>query len=105
MNFRVPAFSMPGMTGSGHASADLFVPCLSDNFGVLLPDPQSGATASIDAPEAAPVAALGKNRWRLTDILVTHHHADPTAGIGELKAKHKCSWWRRAARAADRACR
>src|SRR6201998_2927561 len=66
-------------------------PCLTDNFGVLLHDPQSGTTASIDAPEAAPVeAALQKTGWRLTDILVTHHHADHTAGIGELKAHHKC---------------
>jgi hydroxyacylglutathione hydrolase len=65
--------------------------CLKDNFGVLLHDPQSGATASIDAPEAAPVeAALQKTGWRLTDILVTHHHADHTQGIGELKTRHKC---------------
>ena len=65
--------------------------CLNDNFGVLLHDPQTGATASIDAPEVAPVdAALQKTGWRLTDILVTHHHADHTAGIGELKAKYKC---------------
>jgi hydroxyacylglutathione hydrolase len=66
-------------------------PCLKDNFGVLLHDPVSGATAAIDAPEAAPVeAALQKTGWRLTDILVTHHHGDHTAGIGELKAHHKC---------------
>jgi hydroxyacylglutathione hydrolase len=66
-------------------------PCLTDNFGVLIHDPTSGATASIDAPEAAPVeAALAKTGWRLTDILVTHHHNDHTAGIGELKARHKC---------------
>jgi hydroxyacylglutathione hydrolase len=72
------------------AQTHLF-PCLSDNFGVLMHDPVSGATASIDAPEAAPVeAALAKTGWRLTDILVTHHHADHTAGIGELKAHHKC---------------
>src|SRR5580700_10898356 len=73
-------------------SAQTFLfPCLSDNYGVLLHDPESGATASIDAPEAAPVeAALQKTGWRLTDILVTHHHGDHTAGIGELKAKHKC---------------
>jgi hydroxyacylglutathione hydrolase len=65
--------------------------CLTDNFGVLLHDPASGATASIDAPEAAPVeAALKKTGWRLTDILVTHHHGDHTAGVGELKAHHKC---------------
>jgi hydroxyacylglutathione hydrolase len=73
-------------------SAETYLfPCLSDNFGVLLHDPKSGATASIDAPEAAPVeAALKKTGWRLTDILVTHHHGDHTAGIGELKAHHKC---------------
>jgi len=66
-------------------------PCLTDNFGVLIHDPTSGATASIDAPEAAPVeAALKTTGWRLTDILVTHHHGDHTAGIGELKAHHKC---------------
>jgi hydroxyacylglutathione hydrolase len=66
-------------------------PCLSDNFGVLLHDPESGATAAIDAPEAAAVeAALAKTGWRLTDILVTHHHGDHTAGIAELKAHHHC---------------
>jgi hydroxyacylglutathione hydrolase len=65
--------------------------CLKDNFGVLLHDPQSGATAAIDAPEAAPIeAALQKNGWRLTDILVTHHHADHTQGIGELKDHYHC---------------
>jgi len=65
--------------------------CLHDNFGVLLHDLQTGATAAIDAPEAAPIeAALKKTGWRLTDILVTHHHADHTAGIGELKAHHRC---------------
>jgi len=66
-------------------------PCLTDNFGVLLHDPQSGATAAIDAPEARPVeAALAKTGWKLTDILVTHHHGDHTAGIGELKALYNC---------------
>jgi len=66
-------------------------PCLNDNFGVLLHDPDSGATASIDAPDAAAVeAALAKTGWRLTDILVTHHHADHTGGIPTLKQHHKC---------------
>ena len=66
-------------------------PCLSDNFGVLLHDPASGATASIDAPEAAAVeAALAKTGWRLTDILVTHHHGDHTAGIAALKQHYHC---------------
>ena len=66
-------------------------PCLQDNYGVLLHDPATGATAAIDAPEAAPVeAALKATGWRLTDILVTHHHADHTGGIAELKAHHRC---------------
>lgn len=72
------------------AQTDLFL-CLKDNFGVLLHDPQSGATAAIDAPEAAPIeAALQKTGWKLTDILVTHHHADHTQGIGPLKEHHQC---------------
>jgi hydroxyacylglutathione hydrolase len=62
-------------------------PCLTDNFGVLLHDPQTGATASIDAPEAAPVlAALAQHGWTLTDILVTHRHGDHVQGIPEIKA-------------------
>jgi hydroxyacylglutathione hydrolase len=66
-------------------------PCLKDNFGVLVHDPASGATAAIDAPEAAPVeAALQATGWRLSDILVTHHHNDHTAGIAELKRHHGC---------------
>ena len=65
--------------------------CLSDNFGVLLHDPETGATAAIDAPEAAPVeAALKETGWTLTDILVTHHHADHTGGIEALKRKYGC---------------
>jgi hydroxyacylglutathione hydrolase len=72
------------------AKTHLF-PCLSDNFGVLIHDPASGATASIDAPEAAPVeAALKATGWKLTDILVTHHHGDHTAGVGPLKQKYNC---------------
>jgi len=73
------------------AAETYLFPCLTDNFGVLLHDPQSGATASIDAPEAAAVeAALKKTGWRLTDILVTHHHADHTQGVGALKDHYKC---------------
>lgn len=65
--------------------------CLSDNFGYLIHDPASGATASIDAPEAAPVIkALQREGWHLTDILVTHHHADHVGGISELKQKYDC---------------
>ena len=72
------------------AQSCLFL-CLKDNFGVLVHDPASGATAAMDAPEAAPVeAALKQKGWRLTDILVTHRHNDHTAGIEELKERYRC---------------
>jgi hydroxyacylglutathione hydrolase len=82
------------------AQTHLF-PCLQDNYGVLVHDPSTGATASIDAPEAAPVeAALKATGWKLTDILVTHHHADHTAGISALKERHRCKVTAPAAEAA-----
>jgi hydroxyacylglutathione hydrolase len=66
-------------------------PCLTDNFGYLVHDPASKATASIDAPEAGPVLkALEREGWTLTDILVTHHHHDHVGGIAELKQKYNC---------------
>jgi len=72
------------------AETRLFV-CLKDNYGVLLHDPDTGATATIDAPEARPVeAALKATGWKLTDILVTHHHHDHTSGIEALKARYNC---------------
>ncbi len=67
-------------------------PARSDNYGVLIHDPETGATAAIDAPEAGPIlAALAEKGWTLSDILVTHHHADHTAGIEALKKKTGCT--------------
>ena len=65
--------------------------CLTDNFGHLIHDPATNATASIDAPEAGPIIkALEREGWNLTDILVTHHHHDHVGGIAELKQKYHC---------------
>ncbi|MDE2376436.1 hydroxyacylglutathione hydrolase [Bradyrhizobium sp.] len=65
--------------------------CLNDNFGYLIHDTDTKATASIDAPEAGPIAAaLEREGWRLTDILITHHHGDHVGGVAELKARHGC---------------
>ena len=62
-------------------------PCLSDNFGVLIHDSGSGRTAAIDAPDGAAVVAAAKEQdWKITDILVTHHHADHVQGISAVKA-------------------
>jgi hydroxyacylglutathione hydrolase len=61
--------------------------CLKDNIGVLVHAPESGATAAIDAPQAEPIlAALAQGGWTLTDIFVTHHHADHVQGIGALQS-------------------
>ncbi|OIQ67828.1 hydroxyacylglutathione hydrolase [mine drainage metagenome] len=66
-------------------------PCLTDNFGYLIHDPQTKATASIDAPEAATIIkAPEREGWTLTDILITHHHHDHVGGVAELKQKYKC---------------
>ena len=63
-------------------------PCLSDNYGVLVHDSATGSTAAIDAPDAAAVLkALDDTGWTLSDILVTHHHADHVGGIPALKAR------------------
>ena len=62
-------------------------PARDDNYGLLVHDAVSGATATIDAPEVEAIAdALDEAGWRLTDILVTHHHYDHIEGVAELKA-------------------
>ncbi len=66
-------------------------PCLSDNYGVLAHNPQSGATLLIDAPDEAAIrAVLAKSGWRLSHILVTHHHWDHTQAIAALKSEFGC---------------
>src|SRR3979409_2742389 len=62
------------------AKTHLFL-CLTDNFGVLLHDPASGATAAIDAPEAAPVdAALKATGGELGALLATPPPPQPNSG-------------------------
>lgn len=67
-------------------------PCLNDNYGYLVHEPVSGATAAIDTPEVKPIlAALEKKGWTLTHILNTHHHFDHAGGNAELKEKTGCT--------------
>jgi hydroxyacylglutathione hydrolase len=66
------------------------VPCLADNYAYLIHDAASGQTAVIDVPEVAPIlAALDAHQWRLTDILITHHHDDHIQGVDALRAATK----------------
>lgn len=67
-------------------------PCLSDNYGYLVHEPQSGATAAIDTPDARAIEkALKEKGWTLTHILNTHHHFDHAGGNEELKEKTGCT--------------
>ncbi len=66
-------------------------PCLSDNYGFLIHDPEQQVTATIDTPEVAAIeAALSEKGWALTHILNTHHHFDHAGGNLELKEKTGC---------------
>ena len=65
--------------------------CRSDNYGLLVHDHQSGATASIDAPDAAVIERELKARgWQLTHIFNTHHHADHVEGNLALRQQFGC---------------
>jgi hydroxyacylglutathione hydrolase len=65
--------------------------CLQDNIGMLMRDAATGRCAAIDAPEEGPIVdALQAAGWELTDILVTHRHADHVQGIPGLKRRFGC---------------
>lgn len=66
--------------------------CLSDNYAVLIHDEEAGVTASIDAPDAdAILERLAAKGWRLTHLLITHHHNDHTGGNLRLKEATGCT--------------
>lgn len=66
------------------------IPCLSDNYAYLAHDSETGTTAVVDVPEAAPIlAVLDQHGWSLDFVLLTHHHWDHVGGLNEILAKHK----------------
>ena len=66
--------------------------CRSDNYGLLVHDHKSGATASVDAPDAAAIEQqLSGLGWRLTHIFTTHHHGDHVEGNLALKQTYGCT--------------
>lgn len=67
-------------------------PCLSDNYGFLLHDPQSGETACIDTPDAdAYLREAAAKGWQITHIWNTHWHPDHAGGNEAIKAATGCT--------------
>ena len=67
-------------------------PYMSDNYGVLLHSPKTGETAGIDAGDAkAYLEALETKGWKLSHLLITHHHGDHTSGLTEIKKQTGCT--------------
>jgi len=63
------------------------VPCLADNYAFLIHSNETGETAVVDVPEAAPIEAVLADRgWSLSHIFVTHHHWDHVQGVDPLRA-------------------
>lgn len=66
-------------------------PCLSDNYGFLLHDPNSGETACIDTPDAQVYLQQAQRMgWRITQIWNTHWHPDHAGGNAAIKAATGC---------------
>jgi hydroxyacylglutathione hydrolase len=67
-------------------------PCLSDNYGFLLHDPDSGETACIDTPDAdAYLREATAKGWTITQIWNTHWHPDHAGGNEAIKAATGCT--------------
>lgn len=65
------------------------IPCLSDNYAFLAHDEESNKTLLVDVPEAAPIQkVLEQTGWELTDVILTHHHADHVQGLDALCRSH-----------------
>ena len=66
-------------------------PCLSDNYGYLLHDPESGETAAIDTPDAKVYLAEAESQgWKITQIWNTHWHPDHAGGNDEIRRVTGC---------------
>ncbi len=63
-------------------------PCLADNYGFLIHDPATGATAAVDTPDANEILSQAEAKgWRISDIWNTHWHPDHAGGNAAIKTK------------------
>ena len=67
------------------------VPCLSDNYCVLLHAPEDGATVAIDAPDAVAIEkALDDRGWSLSGVVPYASPHRPHRGVAAFKARFGC---------------
>ena len=67
-------------------------PCLDDNYGFLLHDPESNETACIDTPDANAYLREAAHRgWQITHVWNTHWHPDHAGGNEAIKAATGCT--------------
>lgn len=71
------------------------LPAFNDNYLWLIQNPQEQTCAVVDPGDAAPVMAWLQQHpdWRLTDILITHHHFDHVGGVEQLKQASGARVW------------
>ncbi len=66
-------------------------PCLSDNYGYLLHDSESGETVCIDTPDADEyLRQAARKGWQITQVWNTHWHRDHAGGNAAIKAVTGC---------------
>jgi hydroxyacylglutathione hydrolase len=66
-------------------------PCLSDNYGFLVHDPESGETTCIDTPDAdAYLREAAAKGWTISQIWNTHWHPDHAGGNEAIKEQTGC---------------
>ncbi|AXB77169.1 hydroxyacylglutathione hydrolase [Novosphingobium sp. P6W] len=66
-------------------------PCLSDNYGYLLHDSESGETVCIDTPDADEYLRQAAHKgWQITQIWNTHWHPDHAGGNAAITAATGC---------------
>lgn len=63
-------------------------PCLSDNYGFLLHDKESGETIAIDTPDPVEYLKQAERQgWKITQIWNTHWHPDHAGGNKKIAAE------------------
>ena len=64
------------------------IPCLQDNYGLLVHERISGETICVDTPDGHAILQVAKEKkWTISQIWNTHHHADHTQGNALVKAQ------------------